>query len=292
LYLADLPLDNPDDFAPATLNIGGGTLNVEFAARPGLPRDALLRWIETAATAVTRYYGEFPVERVTIRVRGATGNRIRNGWTFGGRLIRVDVGRAARQGDLDDDWLMTHEMFHLGFPDVDRQHHWMEEGLSTYLEPVARARIGVMPEGQYWKELVEGLPRGLPRDGDRGLDRTPTWGRTYWGGCLFWFTADLEIRKQTGNRKTLDDAIRAIHEAGGNGTTHWTLDRILIVGDRATGTTVLRDLHERMGTRPEQTDLAAVWRELGVVYRDGRVTFDDGAPQASIRRSMIARLPN
>lgn len=35
---------------------------------------------------------------------------------------------------------MTHEMVHLAFPSVPDQHHWIEEGLATYVEPIARAR--------------------------------------------------------------------------------------------------------------------------------------------------------
>ena len=54
------------------------------------------------------------------------------------------------------------------------------------------------------------------RDNDRGLDRTRTWGRTYWGGALFCLMADVEIRKQTGNRVGLQDALRTILSAGGS----------------------------------------------------------------------------
>ena len=85
----------------------------------------------------------------------------------------------------------------------------MEEGLATYVEPLGRARTGLIAVEQVWSELLDGLPKGLPGAGDRGLDRTPTWGRTYWGGALFWFLADVEIRRRTSGRRGLD-ALRAI----------------------------------------------------------------------------------
>ena len=85
---------------------------------------------------------------------------------------------------------MVHEMVHLAFPRVAKQHHWIEEGLATYIEPWARLGIGQLTEETVWKDLVEGLPKGLPGPEDKGLDRTPTWGRTYWGGALFCLLAD------------------------------------------------------------------------------------------------------
>jgi hypothetical protein len=67
-----------------------------------------------------------------------------------------------------------------------------------------------------WADLVRDMPKGLPEPGDQGLDNTHTWGRTYWGGALFCFLADIEIRKQTKNEKGLQDALRGILNAGGD----------------------------------------------------------------------------
>ena len=37
---------------------------------------------------------------------------------------------------------MTHELVHAAFPDVAEEHHWIEEGIATYVEPIARVQIG------------------------------------------------------------------------------------------------------------------------------------------------------
>ena len=60
------------------------------------------------------------------------------------------------------------------------------------------------------------------------------------------------------------------------------------MGDAATGTTILADLYEKMGAKPYAPDLDALWRDLGVSARDGRVVLDDEAPLASIRRAITA----
>ena len=101
-------------------------------------------------------------------------------------------------------------MLHLGFPDLTTDDSWAEEGLSTYAEPLARARVGLVREEGIWSDLVDGLPKGLPHRGDPGLHGTSDWGRTYWGGALFWLTADLRIREATRNRQGLPDALQAI----------------------------------------------------------------------------------
>ena len=39
----------------------------------------------------------------------------------------------------------------------------------------------------------------------------------------------------------------------------------------------------------QQAKLDALWRELGIVVRGGRVTFDDSAPHAAIRQAITAK---
>ncbi|MDB5173507.1 MAG: hypothetical protein JWN51_2280 [Phycisphaerales bacterium] len=270
-----------------SLYIGGATIIVVPPA-DALPmaRSEVQRWVQTAATALTNYFGGFPVPALRIEIASDETGKIHNGVTFEGKLIRIRLGRDTQPSDLAADWKMTHEMFHLAFPDLDEKYLWMEEGLSDYLEPLSRARIGDLTPGQVWAGFVEGMPQGQPEPGDQGLDVTHTWGRTYWGGAIFWLLADVKIREQTHNQKSVDDAIKAILSAGGDGSAKWPLDRVLSTGDRATGTTVLKDLHDQMGAAPVKVDLDGLWKKLGIRDENGKVTFDDAAPLADIRKSM------
>src|SRR5207253_3023883 len=127
----------------------------------------------------------------------------------------VHLGRHTRAADLAEDWVMTHEMVHLAFPSLAEEHHWMEEGSATYVEPFGRVRAGGLAAERVWADLVRDLPQGLPKRGDRGLDLTPTWGRTYWGGALYFLVSDVEIRERTQCKKGLEQALRAIVDAGG-----------------------------------------------------------------------------
>ena len=170
-------------------------------------------------------------------------------------------------------------------------HLWLAEGIAVYVEPVARVQAGDLTAEKIWGDMVRDMPKGLPQEGDRGLDRTPTWGRTYWGGAMFCLLADVAIRKETDNTKGLQQALRGILDAGGDHEKDWNdwpIERIFSVGDKATGTTVLSDLYKVMGAKPYAPDLDALWRELGVSVQEGKVVFDDNAPLASIRRAITA----
>ncbi len=254
-----------------------------------LPRARIVRWVDHSAHTLARYYGRFPAPRVDVSVRRGYGRQVGAGRTHAGRRIVIRLGRRVSSRALDHDWVLVHELLHTTFPRLARRHRWMREGLATYLEPILRARAGDLDERQVWARLASGLPRGLPRRGDRGLDRTPTWGRVYWGGTLYWFLADVGIRRRTHGRRTLRDALRAIAAAGGNGRVVWPMARVLRVGDHATGTHVMSRLYRSMARSPHPVDLRTIFRRLGVrwVARGRRFTLDDRAPMARLRRAIV-----
>lgn len=253
-------------------------------------RKAELRdWAQRSATAVADYYGSFPVPHALLIVAPSESDDVLNGRTLGngGASSIVWVGRKVTEEILREDWVLPHELVHMAMPSVvDDKHRWFEEGVATYVEGLARARAGELPEEAFWGDMFEGLPKGLPHRGDRGLDHTPTWGRRYWGGTLFCFLADMEIRRRSSGRASLADALRGIVRAGGNVAVGWSLEKTLATGDAAVGLNVLRELHQRMGSRPMPIDLGALWSRLGVSVEDGRVVLDDDAPGSALRRAL------
>ncbi|HEX3476109.1 MAG TPA: hypothetical protein VHT91_13885 [Kofleriaceae bacterium] len=286
----------PAPAGPAPLTIGGGAIEVAIEDGPlDLSRAELVAWISHAARAVTAYFGRFPVAhyRIVIEpVAGRSGVLGGTTWSYGGAHSRVNVGEHATVAELDRDWVMTHEMVHTAFPQQERAHHWIEEGMATYVEPLARSWTGRYPAARVWTDLVSGLPNGLPRRGDRGLDHTHTWGRTYWGGALFCLLADLEIRERTGGRRGLVDALRGILAAGGNDQVDWPVERAFREGDKAVGVPVLEELYRRMKDAPVDPDLDGLWRGLGVEVRQGVLQLDDQAPKAAMRRAISAPAPS
>jgi hypothetical protein len=198
------------------------------------------------------------------------------------------VGRDSTAADLADDWVLVHEIAHTAFPQVHRRHRWLEEGLAVYVESIARLRAGELEADFVWGQFARRMHHGLPEPGDAGLDDDHRWGRIYWGGALFAMLADLRIRRQTQNRLGLEDALRAILEAGRARPGEWRVEQALAVGDRATGTSVLGELYRQMGTNPGGIDLEALWQRLGVETTQGRVRLCADAELAPQRRRISA----
>src|ERR1700732_3454589 len=274
----------------STLVVAGSHIDITVdEGKNNVPQADLIAWVQAAAESVAGYYGRFPVPHLTLRIMPFSGPGVRHGMTFGmrGGFIKIGLGSDTTKAELMNDWMLTHEMIHLAFPSVADEHHWIEEGSSTYVAPIARIRASHMQEEQMWADLVRDMPKGQPQAGDEGLDRTHSWGRTYWGGALFCFDADVEIRRRTQNKKGLQDALRGILDAGGNITEDWELAKALKVGDQATGTTVLTDLYNQMKDRSVSVDLQEKWKQLGIEWDGSAVHLRDDAPEAPIRRAII-----
>jgi hypothetical protein len=275
----------------STLLIGGSKIDVTIeSGEMRLSHAELLHWVQTAAEAVATYYGRYPVPHVRVEIIPVDGSGVRHGQTFGydGGLIKIRVGKQAQVAELGSDWMLTHEMVHLSFPSMADEHHWIEEGIAVYVEPIARIQARQMGAEQMWADLLRDMRKGLPQDGDRGLDHTHSWGRTYWGGALFCLVADVEIRKQSHNEKGLQDALRGILNGGGDIRHDWELAEAFKIGDRVTGTAVLNDLYAKWKDRPVDVDLAAMWKELGIVGDGKSVRLVEDAPLAAVRKAITA----
>ncbi|WP_245321702.1 hypothetical protein [Bradyrhizobium sp. LTSPM299] len=284
-----MPYDAFDRLPKTDLEVPGATIHVGFA--PGdiaLPKEKILDWVKMSAKAVSTYYGRFPVDSLRLLLVPVDGPRVRGGTTWGyrGAAIRVMLGRASDEDDLKRDWVMVHEMVHTALPDLDDRYGWLSEGLAVYIEPIARVQAGDLTAREIWQAMMRDMPKGLPQAGDEGLDNTDTWGRKYWGGAMFCLLADIEIRKRTGNRLGLQDAMRGVLAAGGNHEKDWSIDRVLATADKAVGVDVLTRMHNEMGPKPVTPDLAALWRDLGVRMQGDTIDFDDAAPLAAIRKAI------
>jgi hypothetical protein len=256
--------------------------------KSGVTREQLRAWVAQAGRQVAQYYGRFPVELATVTVLTGDDGDIGGGMAFGGRFVRVSVGTEATQASLDDDWRMPHELLHLAFPELADQYLYMTEGLSTYLEPVIRAQTGQLSQEHAWGGMVLGFPNGLPTREDKGLDRTHSWGNTYWGGARFWLMVDLELRLQSKGKRSLQDVLRGVMDAGGSMQTSWSLEQLFAVARNSTGTDALREVHAKMGAKRAPFDLDALWKKLGVAMEGRTVTFDDAAVLAVHRKAITA----
>jgi hypothetical protein len=278
--------------ASTELKVSGSTicLVIDDATLPK-QQQMLHTWVDRSARIVADYYGMFPAPLVVIRLQGMDGSGVGGGRTTNdsGLMIQMRVGRETSSETLASDWVLVHEMVHLALPEIGRSHNWLAEGLATYVEGVARAQFGNRDIADVWAEDRHSMPMGLPRPGEGGMDQSPSWGRTYWGGALYCLQADVAIREQTANRVGLQTALRAILKETGGYAFDSDIADVLRIGDAATGTHVMYGLYQQIRATPQTPDLDLLWTLLGVPNDPKTEAFDDHAPLAAIRVAITAR---
>lgn len=285
-----------DCVAHSAFRSGGAQLQLVFD--PGqfsLPAGAICAWVVAAADTVSAYFGHFPVAQLRLSLKPMDRDGVSGGTTYGnmgqGSLIVIRLGRGSSQAQLDQDWVVVHEMVHLAVPAVPDNSHWLEEGIATYVEPVARAQRGLLDPQRVWADMFRDMRKGLPAEDDQGLDHTSTWGRTYWGGALFCLLADVQIHQRSGNHLGLREALRGVLAKGGDIQSDWTTQSVFEAGDDAVGMSVLTALYRRLGegAEPKPAELEALWKALGVEADGDGVRLRDDAPLAKVRIAITAR---
>lgn len=253
-----------------------------------LPDRALLEWISRGADVMARFWRGFPAPDMKIFVvprAGAEGVVFGRDMAGGGVSMLLIVGERATRAQLDDDWVLIHELVHAGSPFV-MGAPWLTEGLATYFEPLIRARYGLQSPAAMWTEFITHMPRGAAVIGETGLVRGGFRG-WYWGGGLLMLLGDVEIRRATGGRLGLEDCLRGVRTRIGNYLRTVRLEEMVAACDAEVGGMTLARLVERHARSASEIDLDALWRDLGVSLVGKGLEIDDGAPLAHIRKAIV-----
>ena len=163
------------------------TARIELAIADGhldVGSAEISRWVADSAREVAKFWHGFPMPRALVSVIPVPD---RDRVVFGKVLpesspgIVVLVGEHATRERLYDDWILVHELFHLGVPSFSGEGKWFDEGLATYYEPLIRARAGWRNEESVWREFVRAMPQGLEALDTQGLEHADTFAGVYSG---------------------------------------------------------------------------------------------------------------
>ncbi|RYZ01627.1 MAG: hypothetical protein EOO73_34925 [Myxococcales bacterium] len=276
-----------------TLDVAGARLELtRLDGALDQPFDEVSRWVETSARAVRDFYGAFPVPRAQVSIIPVPR---RDAVVFGKVLpesspgVALLIGEHAPARALYTDWILVHELFHLGFPSFFEEGKWLDEGLATYYEPVIRVRAGLYSERELWDELLSSMPQGAEAFTQSGLEHATDFRGIYWGGAIACLVADVSARKRQLNRG-LEVGLRALREAGGNACEVWSLSEAIGAIDHALGAPTLAPIAAAHAQRGSAFDLAGLFADLGV-SRDaqGNLQLSDRAPLAEVRRAITAK---
>jgi hypothetical protein len=259
----------------------------------GMTDEHIREWVDDAAHVVTPLFGRFPVDRTTVFVVPAKGESeviFGKVLSLAGASVVLVVGDKMQAAARHHDWVLVHELFHLGFPTFRGEGRWLGEGLATYYEPVLRARAGWTTEPEVYRQFARNMPRGMPARGSSGgLAQREDLDSIYWGGALFCFAADVRIREETRGKHSLDDVIRAALARGGDATKVWTVAEVVRLADQVTKTTVLSEMYDRYAARGERIDLDGLFASLGIDRNGATGGLDDQSRLAWVRRQILGR---
>jgi hypothetical protein len=282
-------------FSRRNVALPQGSIDLVVLDRPmkaGL--DSLAVWVADAARAVGEYWGRFPAHQAMLLVVPIDGSAIRYGRVESDHAIGVmaQIGADEKPRALYDEWVLVHEFTHIGSPFIRDTGAWLNEGIATYVEPIVRYRAGWRSKDSVWQEWLKNMPRGLQAMGPAGL-RDASRGGVYWGGGLFMLLSDIAIHQATNNRMGLQDCLISVLNRGADIRTIWHTDAMLQACDAAVGGSVTRDLAAEHLGPGKSVDLQALWKELGVSMDGaGNIHYDDSAPLASVRESILSGEPS
>ena len=177
-------------------------------------------------------------QALLILVIAGRGRAMGEGKTLsgGGGTIFLRVGEQATPKNLEQDWVLTHEMTHLTFPTQEspaplggRGRRHVCRAFCAREDRLADARRGVE------RRRRRRAARPCPRRATRASIARTRGGSTYWGGALFYLLADVGIRQRTQNKFGLEHALRGINAAGGNNAVRWSIEETFAAGDKAVG---------------------------------------------------------
>ena len=251
-------------------------------------------WVNDTARAISEFWHGFPVGHAMVVLIPTPGHEgVAHGKVVaaGGSGVAIHIGSEALRPELYGDWILVHELFHLGFPSFSGEGKWLDEGLATYFEPIIRARAGWRSPQAVWGEFTSDMVQGLAAVESTGVEKTTSFKGIYWGGAIIALLTDVQTRHRTDGKVGLEDGLLAVLAQGGNASQLWKLDRAISVIDERLGGDTLRRLADAHSVGGKPVDLPRLWRDLGVQRTGGVLVFDDEAALAPIRQAIIAPPP-
>lgn len=237
---------------------------------------AITAWITRFAGLVGRYWGGFPADTLLVavtphrRVNDPFG-RVRGG---GGATLLMRISKQDTPQFLHErDWVLTHELIHVGAPFAPARRPWFMEGMATYLEPLIRGLGGAIPRQAVWDEWARAMPTGAAAFNTEGLDGR---GHPYWSGALFFLLAQYETAK-LGRADGLAPCFRAFRSRLGDASQRTNIHALMRICDEALGAPVMSDLYRRHA-KPTDFDIRPLWKALGIKRgEDGAHLAPEGA---------------
>jgi hypothetical protein len=262
-------------------------------------RDKVLAWVQSTADALASVYGRWPRDRWRVRVKPVSGyGSDPVPWAQVNRgdpdVVSFYIDAAASKHHLVTNWTAYHEFSHLLIPYRGWGDMWFSEGLASYYQNLLQARHGVFDEREMWQRLHDGFVRGRSnRRPDLSLaELSPimhenrSYMRVYWSGAWYFLSADLELRRRSHGRQSLDTALYALNACCAD--RKMSAREIARKLDAITGQALFVPLFDQVADSRSLPPFEDRYASLGIGIDGGRVSLDEEHASAHLRRSFAA----
>lgn len=264
-------------FEEEKIALPGGELRLTILHGPDAAQRATLRaWFGRVSRAILSAYGRLPLADVQVLMIPTQGRGSR-GVLFGqsvrgqGNSLQLLVDASRPASDFDDDWMAVHELSHLMHPYLGDRGAWLAEGLATYYQNVLRARAGLLSADQAWAELADGFARGSRNAFDDTLEeaaarmhRTHAFQRVYWAGAAYWMTVDVDLRRDSAGKRSLDDILGRFRDCCLPAYREWTPEEFVARLDALAASDVFGRRYREFAAQRQFPDWRRVFAELGL----------------------------
>lgn len=266
-----------------------------------IPAREIFDWIASTANDITLAYGRFPSPGAHVFVIPAGRRWYGSDAILFGRVMR-DGGEAVEllvneHRPIDEyygNWTATHEFTHLMLPYVRTRHRWISEGFAQYYQNVLLARAGTYTEIMAWQKLYNGFERGRrsspelsPNAAAQGRGRNSTM-KIYWSGAALALMADVELRRRSNNRESLDNVLDRLQACCLPSARSWTGPELYGKLDALIDEPVFMPLYYRYADSDGFPDVRPLFERLGLTVENDEVSIRGDAELASIRATITA----
>ena len=239
--------------------------------------------IEALLKGYATVYGGTLKEQILF-VANPYGEKGHLGGGASGRSVSVHVG-----GELDEAsrrfWLplVAHIVGYLwnGTKAINfrEQEYWFTAGFTEYYSEVVAARLGLAAESDFLRNFERIWKSYLSRQGElsireAGEDKSANRELVYDGGCLVAAALDLQIRKRTQNRSSLDDVMQQMYREFGPTDDLFTMNDVIRIVSQIAGENFKPFFNEYV-TGTERLPLEEYFTDAGL---DVEIAFGERLP--------------
>ncbi|MEO8039796.1 MAG: hypothetical protein ABI794_13585 [Betaproteobacteria bacterium] len=268
---------------------------------PPANTDAMQAWIRDAANSVAAINGRFPVPSPQVLVMPGARAQEPTPWAYvlrgGQAAAHFFVNQRRPLRDYVEDWTAPHELSHLLLPYVSSSDAWLSEGMATYYQNVIRARSGAITPEDAWQRMHAGFRRAREQSvkgatleqATARMFRDGGYMRVYWSGAALLLLGDVELRRRSDNRQSLDTVLAAFADCCLDPDPEWTARKVFEKFDELSETDVFKTLFDSYVHSTSFPDLGETYAQLGLEALGGKLEMKSEAPLLSIRDAIMAR---